>query len=132
MTFPFKKQQIQNNCKVYFFPLLFNNNKNPNSKKRQYQYLWKRHTNEPKTGKHEAEMKALIQLYGDVIKEDVFKKKLEQSNECNLYFYKTIKKYHISITFASQNKFRRNLEEKENNTNNEKWLDITNERKKIN
>ncbi|ETO15246.1 hypothetical protein RFI_22119 [Reticulomyxa filosa] len=30
MTFSFKKQQCQNNCKVSFFPLLFNdNNKNP-------------------------------------------------------------------------------------------------------
>ncbi|ETO35315.1 hypothetical protein RFI_01748, partial [Reticulomyxa filosa] len=35
---------------------------------------------ESKTVKYEAEMKALIKLYGDVVKEDALKKKLEQSN----------------------------------------------------
>ncbi|ETN98917.1 hypothetical protein RFI_38571 [Reticulomyxa filosa] len=35
---------------------------------------------EPKTGKHEAEMKVLIKLYGDVVKENALKKNLEQSN----------------------------------------------------
>ncbi|ETO25690.1 hypothetical protein RFI_11448 [Reticulomyxa filosa] len=34
----------------------------------------------PKTEKYEAEMKALVKLYGDVIKEDVLRKNLEQNN----------------------------------------------------
>ncbi|ETN99464.1 hypothetical protein RFI_38012, partial [Reticulomyxa filosa] len=33
-----------------------------------------------KTGNYEAEMKALVKLYGDVVKEDILRKKLEQSN----------------------------------------------------
>ncbi|ETO33876.1 hypothetical protein RFI_03221 [Reticulomyxa filosa] len=36
--------------------------------------------NESKTGKYEAEMKALIKLYGDVVKEDMLRTQLEQSN----------------------------------------------------
>ncbi|ETO33520.1 hypothetical protein RFI_03582 [Reticulomyxa filosa] len=35
---------------------------------------------EPKTEKYEAEVKALVKLYGDMIQEDILRKKLEQSN----------------------------------------------------